>query len=68
MEEKLLEIIKKVIEDKGTEPKVATFKEIRDATKHIEDRGLLNEAFKELVLDGKLKVRDGINSILIEVL
>lgn len=68
MEEKLLEIIKKIIENKGTEPKVATFQEVRSATEHIEDKALLNLSFKVLVKNKKLGIRDGINSILIEVL
>ena len=68
MEEKLLEIIKKIIEDKGTDPKVATFQEVRAATEHIEDKALLNLSFKMLIKNKKLGIRDGINSILVEVL
>ena len=68
MEEKLLEIIKGIIKDKGTHPQVATIKEIRRATAHIEDKGLLNLTFREMVNSKKIRVREGVNHILVEVL
>lgn len=68
MDEELLELIKKVIEDKGSVPKLATFKQIRDATSNIPNKGLLNETFKSLIIDGKIKIREGINQKMIEVL
>jgi len=68
MDEELLKVIKKIIKDKGTHPQVATFTEIRHEFKKIENKAMLNESFRGLVADKKIRVRRGINDRLVEIL
>ena len=65
-DDKLLEIIKGIIDKKTTHPKVATFVEIRHAV--TGDKKLLNKDFKKLIADGKINVMEGVNTNLVEIL
>ena len=68
MDEQLLELIKKIIKDKGTYPPVATFAQVRHEAEALGDKKLLNKAFRALREDGKIGIREGINQKLIYVL
>ena len=67
MKEPLLGVIKQIIKDKGTHPELATFVEVRRGAESLGDKAQLNLAFRELVAEGKIRVRPGIKSKLVEV-
>jgi len=56
-----------MVEEKVTHPKMLRFPDVMVLTEKY-DRKELNVAFKQLVSEGKIKVREGINTKLIEII
>ena len=61
----LYEVIKKLIDEKATHPKLLTYYELR---KNVTGgKRELNKSFRELRESGRIVIRDGINQNLIEI-
>ena len=64
-EDELFDTIKKLIDQKKTFPKMLTFIELK---RNVQGNAESRQAFKDLVSNGRIRVREGINTGLIEIL
>ena len=64
-EDELFDTIKKLIDQKKTYPKMLTFIELK---RNVQGNAESRQAFKDLVSNKRIRVREGINTGLIEIL
>ena len=64
-EDELFDTIKKLIDQKKTYPKMLTFLELK---RNVQGTTESRQAFKDLVGNERIRVREGINTGLIEIL
>ena len=64
-EDELFDTIKKLIDQKKTFPKMLTFIELK---RNVQGNAESRQAFKDLLSNKRIRVREGINTGLIEIL
>ena len=64
-EDELFDTIKKLIDQKKTYPKMLTFHELK---RNVQGTTESRQAFKDLVKNKKIRIREGINTNMVEII
>ena len=64
-EDELFDTIKKLIDQKKTFPKMLTFIELK---RNVQGNAESRQAFKDLVSNKRIRVREGINTNMVEII